>query len=939
MKIFTILFSSLFFSLVNAQTADFIIDGNNTVNCTPATIKFTQNCTGNPAGFSWSFGNGQTASSGVATTVYNSPGTYTVKLTAIYSNASVSVSKTVVINQGIKRGIVADKNYICLPGDIQFSTAGTGNISNYQWNFGDGSGLVNSTTEPVTHTFSSYGKFTVKLRATDASGCYSDTTLLIAVQKPPVTGMANRATACIPATTNFSALVSVPANTTVTNYVWDFGDGNPTQTTAGNTVSHVYVNTGAYGATLNITTSNGCTSTYAFSNLSYGTPPAAAITYAVKPLICGSETALVVAKSATANRYFWSFGDGTTASTNDTIIGHKFTTLGTKSIGVTAYNNGCQGAFNRVSVVVQGVIASYNFSNKCTDKNTYAFTNTSMGNVSSQLWNFGDASATSNSAGPTHTYVAGSQFLSSLIVNDAVTGCSDTTSKLLYTPVSVFNSPTGPVCKNSPVSFSVTSNYLDTLQRYSWHLQGKVYGPDSLPSKNVVADATGAFDNFVVINRGAQYCLDTLKATALFTVKAPTAVFTVKANSCTNEAVVLTNTSMPFSPADSIKFWNWDKSNGSSDDVAFEPTPFKYDSTGSYQIALTAIDKNGCTDTISKTISISLSPSLSVLKARDTICAGAQITLSAVTTSPVTWFPATGLSCTTCSNTIAKPQTTTLYYVTVGTGTNCVVKDSIFVKVNQSSTGNATGASTTICSGESITLGAEPQGAKITWSPATGLTDSTIYNPVASPLQTTVYAATITDSLACFTQKYLYTVKVNPRPTVNAGPDKFYSRGTSFNLAPVYTGNIIAYTWSPAGTLSCTDCANPAGVANGTVIYTVTAISDSGCIAADTVTIFTNCIAADIHLPGAFTPNGDNLNDFFYPLTSNLATIVSFTVFNRSGKVLFAAHNFPGNDKRFGWDGKWRGANQAQGNYVYIMEAECENGQKATIKGSVLLLR
>ena len=56
------------------------------------------------------------------------------------------------------------------------------------------------------------------------------------------------------------------------------------------------------------------------------------------------------------------------------------------------------------------------------------------------------------------------------------------------------------------------------------------------------------------------------------------------------------------------------------------------------------------------------------------------------------------------------------------------------------------------------------------WSPATGLSSTSVSNPVASPSTTTLYIVSGTDANGCKGVDSVF-VNVKPRPTVNAGID------------------------------------------------------------------------------------------------------------------------------------------------------------------------
>jgi len=110
-------------------------------------------------------------------------------------------------------------------------------------------------------------------------------------------------------------------------------------------------------------------------------------------------------------------------------------------------------------------------------------------------------------------------------------------------------------------------------------------------------------------------------------------------------------------------------------------------------------------------------------------------------------------------------------------------------------------------------------------------------------------------------------------------------------------------------------------------------------VAQDSVTIFVECKDAYLLIPNAFTPNGDNLNDYFYPLTRGIKSIVRFSIYDRMGNLVYEAKNFPPNDKTYGWNGRINGADQSTAVFVYYMEAVCDLGEKLYKRGSVVLIR
>jgi len=265
--------------------------------------------------------------------------------------------------------------------------------------------------------------------------------------------------------------------------------------------------------------------------------------------------------------------------------------------------------------------------------------------------------------------------------------------------------------------------------------------------------------------------------------------------------------------------------------------------------------------------------------------------------------------------------------------------DSILVKVYPPFTAVASANDVYICLNDTAHLYVDPPGKRIVWSPPTGLSDPNNYGPVVAPKQTTAYTATLTDSVGCFTSTVSINVHVKSLPTVEAGPDQSYPYNSPFTINPVYSNNIANYEWTPGNLLSCTTCPDPSGIATGISTFFINVTSDSGCVAKDSLTIFVECKDANLLMPTAFTPNNDNINDYFYPLARGIKSITRFSIYNRFGKLVFEAKNFPPNDRTYGWNGQVKGADQSTSIFVYYLEALCYSGERLYKKGSVVLIR
>ncbi len=90
-----------------------------------------------------------------------------------------------------------------------------------------------------------------------------------------------------------------------------------------------------------------------------------------------------------------------------------------------------------------------------------------------------------------------------------------------------------------------------------------------------------------------------------------------------------------------------------------------------------------------------------------------------------------------------------------------------------------------------------------------------------------------------------------------------------------------------------------------------------------------------IAVPTAFTPNGDKVNDYLYPLKAYKSTNLRFSVYDRFGNRLFL-----GTDWQQKWDGKYKGEKQNAGTYVWTLEYTNMETNKAVFeKGTSILIR
>ncbi|MBL7727994.1 MAG: gliding motility-associated C-terminal domain-containing protein, partial [Dinghuibacter sp.] len=149
---------------------------------------------------------------------------------------------------------------------------------------------------------------------------------------------------------------------------------------------------------------------------------------------------------------------------------------------------------------------------------------------------------------------------------------------------------------------------------------------------------------------------------------------------------------------------------------------------------------------------------------------------------------------------------------------------------------------------------------------------------------------------------------------------------------------ITNYKWRPAGSLNCDNCASVIATPKATTTYVVRATNAGGCFAEDTVTVFVLCNNQNFFVPNTFSPNGDGMNDVFFPRGKGIERIRSMVIYNRWGERVFEKREFPVNDPSAGWDGRVNGKKGNSDVYTYFIEIVCENNLLIPYKGNVTLV-
>jgi gliding motility-associated-like protein len=316
---------------------------------------------------------------------------------------------------------------------------------------------------------------------------------------------------------------------------------------------------------------------------------------------------------------------------------------------------------------------------------------------------------------------------------------------------------------------------------------------------------------------------------------------------------------------------------------------------------------------------------MTVAKA-DANCTGGSITITPVGGTAPYQYSINGGTTFQSANTFTGLSAGT-YNVQLKDAVNCISNQQVTLTFTNNLTMSAN-QQANVCFGGSFTPSFTSNATGFSWSPATGVSNPAILNPVLSPQNSTTY--TVTATLGTCTTQRTVNLTVFPGVSVNAGPDAILIAGDVYQMQG--TGSAGTYLWTPSSGLSAANTLAPTATPAATTTYTLRITTLQGCTGTDDVvlTVIPYCIKP----MEAFTPNGDGINDLWLITNGNCLTSAKAQVFNRYGAKVFEDNNYKNT-----WNGTYKGKPLPDGTYYYIISFQLLNGRVVLLKGNLTILR
>ncbi len=536
------------------------------------------------------FVSGSNASSISPILSFTTSGTYTINLTGQTGAGCIdSLKKTVVVLDPPVVKFVKDKNNGCGPLTVAFTNQTTGNLKSYFWDFGNGQ--TSSLQSPIAVVFqpstTQDTTYHITLRVKSAT-CddviYKDS--VVVFPKPFVVFGPDKNIGCSPVEIKFKNNTTGRPDT----FLWNYGDGTPTSTTAVSLHSHGFKYTGIKDTTYIITliATNTCGKDTATTNIKVLPNTVNAFFNTDVFEGCVPLRVNFTNFSTGGTIFHWDFGDGNVSNVSS--LAHTYTKAG-EYLVVLDVNNGCSFDTTKPAVKIKvNPTPLVKFSAVKTiicETNTAVFVDQSA-DLKSYAWTFGDGGVSSLS-NPKHTYTTAGLYKVFLTGQSATTNCiaKDSLS------IDVRPGPDAQFTVNNvvgcqPFKANIKNTSTNSVN-YNWLFgEGNSSGlPDS--SFSFTFDTAGVF-NIKLYSFNALGCVDSIQKSITVHPK-PLSDFSIDPKlACAYPVrVQTTNKSKGFVSSD----WNFGNTRTSTLDNPF----VFYDSVGTYTLELIVTSDKGCKDT------------------------------------------------------------------------------------------------------------------------------------------------------------------------------------------------------------------------------------------------------------------------------------------------------------------------------------------------------
>lgn len=757
-----------------------------------------------PATQNWAYANGTNASSWEPQLTFSSPGNYTLRL-QMTNTCGTFYESTVIQAQDVPRITLPAVGPIC-EGESINPTVTVNDcyapVTNYNWNFPSGIPGSSTTQVPGSIQYPDAGNYTISVAVTNVCGTVNASRPLV-VNEPPVANAGPDAAFCSGGNT---LIGSAPVGGV--SYQWNPATNLSASNQSSVTANPVNTGTAPVNFTYVLTASTSPTCLSRDTVIVTVNPiPVLSVN---NPAICLGESAQLNATATTPPVDFvWAANPGLSCTNcpNPQVSPTASTTY-----SVTGTNSyGCPATVSStVTVNPLPVVNAGPDQTVCDQPIPFNLTGTPAGGT----WS-GSPNVT-----PTGTFTPNGPEVANIVYNytNPATGCENSdTLVLTVTPpvVPVFN-PTPSVCINSGVA------NLNTL--FAPNPAGGNWSGTGVSGINFNPATAGAGTHTLNYNYGSGTCL--VSSTVDIIVHPQPVITATGATICAGETTGLSATG-----AGTGGTYTWTPATGLSCTDCDTPTA---NPTATTTYTITGTNEFGCSSTTTATITVNPIPVVNA--GTDQVVCNQPIPFN------LTGTPAGGIWSGSPNVTPAGTFTpngeevVSLAYTYSNPTTGCERSDTVVITVSAPVTPTITPLDSLCVNNAAVVLGtflnASPTGGVFSGTGVSGTT----FNPLNAGVGQ--HEIIYTYGSGTCTTSDTATIEVHAVPNLTTTGDVICF-GETASISVTSSETSTSYTWSPAATLSCDNCATSDAVPVTTTTYTVTGITLSGCqnTAGATVTV------------------------------------------------------------------------------------------------------
>lgn len=843
-----------------------IIKADNTCEGTRGTVTFDQRSV-RASGGTWNFGDGSSipydSSVHVVKHTYSATGNYKVTLTSNYGTCVLTSTRNVTILLKQNPVLSANLTQLCASSSLnvqiknmeinpftgnglwgQYSinkfeynngVAYSGYLSNYLWQYNTYSSTLQNLSAGVT-----------SMRAIindNNTGC-QDTSNYISLQvNGPIAGFKiQNNNSCFKSSFIFIDTSKSSTNTPLSTWRWDFGDGTTQVNNSGVQVTHDYINPGNYFVRLTVTDATGCNTTATATVNARGTKASFTTSGLFVPNVPLNTTVNFYNNSYTSNssaNYTWQYGDG---STSGNYTGsHTYTQPGVNTVLLIASDSSipCSDTARQV-ITVKDFNTAFSFTSSFLGSNScppvlVRINNLSVG-FTRLLWDFGDGTTTSSQYYPSHTYYNPGVYKITLYTY-GYNGLNGTYFDSIEVKKSVAQLSADVLqgCISQTVNLRASAQNANT---YLWDFgDGNVTAGDTASVHSYLSP--GIYNPRLIAKDANGCAISTQLADTIVIDSLSIAIKGIPSLVCDSALIQFTPDVKSYAAAKlgTPLVYKWDFGTGNVADTANIRNPaFRYTVPGSYVVSFRVTSPYGCTKQTTATVVVNQSAHGTITGLAET-CQDVPVQFmgAANPAANVQWNWNLGNG-----NSSAQQNPVAQLYAVAGnyavplvvTKNGCADTSVHLLTVHPRPVVNAMPQQYVLCFADSVLLSASGGGSYL-WTPASGLSNSTIANPKASPQITTQYKVRVTTNKGCVDSGYV-SIRVAQPINIRVTGATDICKGLSLQLN---ASGAIAYQWINNTTgLNATSISNPVAAPLTNTIYTVVGYDADNCFK-DTATI------------------------------------------------------------------------------------------------------